>query len=137
LKAVKPFKLQNKARIESFAAPDGKTIFYTKSRGESGLWRVSANGGGERAVPELTESGYWRYWTITKDGVYFVAPSKQPPYKIKFYDFSTSVINEIASTDKSPIWTYPGLSASANGKTILYAQSDQNASTIMLAQLGE
>lgn len=121
--------------FESFAAPDGKTLFYTKSRGENGLRRVSADGEEERMVPELTEAGHRRYWTMTRRGIYFVAPAEQPPYKIKYYDFSNSQINETATTEKPPIWTYPGLSASVEGESILYAQSDQNASSIMLAEL--
>ncbi len=133
-----PVQITKQGAFESFAASDGKTIFYTKSRGEKGLWRVSADGGGEEiSVAELSEAGNWRYWTMTKRGIYFVAPSELPPYKIKFYDFSNSQISQIVTTEKSPIWTYPGLSASAKGKTVLYTQSDQNASSIMLAKLPE
>jgi hypothetical protein len=67
----------------------------------------------------------------------FCLPAKQPPYPIRLYDFSTTEIQEIAITDKSPIWTYPGLSISDKGKSILYSHSDQNASNIMLAELPE
>ena len=85
----------------------------------------------------FTEAGHRRYWTITKRGIYFVSPAKQPPYPIRLYDFSTTEIQEIAITDKSPIWIYPELSALDKGTSLLYSHSDQNASNIMLAELPE
>lgn len=119
----------------SFAAPDGKTIFYSKGRDAPGLWRVSATGGDELPVPGFAEADDWRLWTVTQDGIYFVARAEQPPYKIKFYNFTTEQTSEIATTANLPPGTHSGLSASADGKTILYAQHDQNASSIMLAEL--
>ena len=121
--------------FESFASPDGKVIFYSKGRGVAGLWRVSVEGGEESPARELSDAGYWRYWTVTQKGVYFVAQNPNPPYRIVFYDFSTGQAKEIASAEKTPLWAFPGLSASADGKTILYAQRDQNAGNIMLAEL--
>ncbi len=126
-------QITKQGAFESFAAPDGKTIFYTKSRGEQGLWRVSADDGQEQAVPELAEAGYRRYWTVTKAGIYFVAPAAHPPYSIKFYDFTDRRLTEVATTDKQPIWTYPGLSASFDGKIILYSEQTLSASSIILA----
>lgn len=122
---------------ESFAAPDGLEIYYSKDDEARGLWRVSANGGEEQAVSELAGAAYWRYWTLMRDGIYFVARAEKPPYKINFYDFANRQIKEITTTDQPPIWVYPGLSASSDGKTILYARHDQNASSIMLAKLEE
>jgi len=123
--------------FESFAAPDGRTIFFTKSQNSVGLWQISVDGDTESPIAELSEAAYWRYWTMTKSGIYFVARAEQPPYKIKFYDFSNAQIKEVAVTDMVPIWTYTGLSAVANGESILYVQSNQNASSIVLAELPE
>jgi len=123
--------------FESFAAPDGRTIFFTKSQNSVGLWQISVDGDTESPIAELSEAAYWRYWTMAKSGIYFVARAEQPPYKIKFYDFSKAQIKEVAATDIAPIWTYTGLSAAVNGESILYVQSNQNASSIVLAELPE
>ena len=64
-----------------------------------------------------------------------VSVAEQMLYKIRFYDFSTLQSSGIAATDKPPILDSPGLSAAADGKTILYDQSDQNANSIMLAEI--
>lgn len=120
--------------FESALTFDGKEIFYTKERGDGRLWRASLESGEESLVPELAEAGSWRYWTITRTGIYFVPRASSAPYRIKFYDFASRAVREVATTKNSPIWVYPGLSASADGTRILYAQHDQNASSIMLAE---
>ena len=130
-------QLTKQGAFESFATPDGKSIYYSKANGVAGLWRVSVEGENESAVAELAEAGSWRYWTLTNNGIYYVAYSPNPPYRIKFYDFSTQQTKEITATLRPPILTYSGLSVSADGKTILYAQRDQNTSNIMLAELGK
>lgn len=88
---------------ESFAAPDGKTIFYTKDRETVGIWRVSTDSGEKRfdvmPVPELAEAGFRRSWTITGKGIHFLTRAAQTPYKIKFYDSAANQILEIISTD--------------------------------------
>jgi Tol biopolymer transport system component/DNA-binding winged helix-turn-helix (wHTH) protein len=122
---------------ESYESPDGKELYYSKGEGIAGLWRVPVNGGEESPIAELSEAGYWRYWTVTPKGVYFVARSTSAPYQIKFYDFQNRETKEIAATEKPPIWVFPGLSVSPDGKTILYAQHDLNASSIMLAEFAE
>jgi Tol biopolymer transport system component/DNA-binding winged helix-turn-helix (wHTH) protein len=121
--------------FEMFAASDGKKIYYTKEPNTTGLWRVSATGGGESPVPELSEAGQRRYWTLTPNGIYYLARADHPPYKIMFYNFKTNQTKEILTTDKPPLLSYPGLSVSADGKMIFYAHQDQNASSIMLTKL--
>ena len=123
--------------FEAFESPDGKSVFYSKGRGVAGLWRVSTDGGEESAVAELAEAGYWRYWTMTNKGIYFVVRVERPPYKIKFYNFNTGQTEEIVTMEKTPLWIFPGLAASSDGKSILYSQFDQSASSIILAELGK
>ena len=130
-------RLTTQGAFESFAAPDGESIFYTKDRGIGGMWRVSPTGADEGPIRELAEAGFWRYWTVTSNGLYYLAYSTNPPYHLKYYDFALRRTKEIAVTDRPPILTYSGLSVSPDGKTILYAQRDQNASNIILADLGK
>ena len=130
-------QITKQGAFEAFAAPDGKTILYAKERGVAGLWSVSTEGGDENPVPELAEAGFWRSWTVTNKGVYYVAYSANPPYHLKFFDFATKQTTEITTTDQAPLWTFSGLSASAAGNTILYAQHDQYTSSILLAELGK
>jgi Tol biopolymer transport system component/DNA-binding winged helix-turn-helix (wHTH) protein len=115
-------------------APDGKTIYYSKENA-AGLWRVPVNGGDELPVAELSDAGLSNSWSVTSAGIYFIARAEQPPYKTKFYDFSTAQTKETLGVDKLPPRLFAGFSASADGKTFLYALFDQNASSIMLAEV--
>lgn len=122
---------------DSFESPDGKYLYYRKGKGSTALWRIPSEGGGEEeSLPELAEAGYWRSWSMIKAGIYFVRRAEAPPYKIMFYDFSSGQVTETAAVEPSPIWTYSGLAVSEDGKQILYAQTDQSTSSIMLAEIG-
>ncbi len=115
-------------------APDGKTIYYVRENFD-GLWRVPVDGGGEMPVAELAEAGLGNSWTVTSAGIYFIARAEQPPYKTKFYDFATGQAKEIPGANKLPPRLFAGFTATADGKTILYALFDENASSIMLAEI--
>lgn len=123
--------------FESFASPDGAEIYFTKSRGAAGIWKIPSGGGEETPVAELAEAGYWRYWTATADGIYFVARSSNAPYKIMFFGFADKRLKEIAAADKPPVWIYSGLAATGGGKTILYVRADLQSGGIMLAELSK
>ena len=125
--------------FESFASPDGKWIYYTKNYPDIGLRRVSANAtfdnSDETQIPEINDEGFQNAWTLAANGVYFIAKADKSPAKIKFYDFSTERIGEVAETDKFNGSGFAGMTVSPDGKTIVFAQFDQNASSIMLAEI--
>ena len=90
--------------FESFASPDGKWIYYTKNYPDIGLRRVSANAtfdnSDETQIPEINDEGFKTPGALAANGVYFIAKADKSPAKIKFYDFSTERIGEVAETDK-------------------------------------
>ena len=57
--------------------------------------------------------------------------------KIRRDDRIVGSTQQIAATDKPPLLDSPVLSVSSDGKTILYAKYDQNAGSIMIADLGK
>ncbi len=125
--------------FESAASPDGKWIYYTKNSPEIGLRRVSATAtfenSDETQIPKLNNEGFQNFWTLTKNGVYFIASADKSPNKIKFYDFLTERVSEVAETDKFTAAGFAGMTAAPDGKTIVFAQFDQNASNITLAEI--
>ncbi|MBA2736251.1 MAG: PD40 domain-containing protein [Pyrinomonadaceae bacterium] len=129
-------QITRQGAFEMFAAPNGKLI-YSKGGGKAGLWSVGMDGGDEKPIPELSEAGAWRSWMVASGGVYYTAFAPQIPLHIKFYDFKTGKTREIAAVNKSPLAYYANLTASADGKRLLYAQQDQTNAGIMLAELAE
>jgi Tol biopolymer transport system component/TolB-like protein len=120
--------------LEAFESPDGKLLFYTKSRSRGGIWQVPVGGGEERPVPELLGAGYWRYWAVVDDGICFVEPVASARPAIKFYSFATHRVTQIGVLEKDPLHGPPGLTVSPDGRWVLFAQADQSVSDIMLVE---
>lgn len=131
-------QLTKQTALQSFASPDGKWIYYSKiskTNENPGLWRISIDGENEAPIAELAAAGFARSWTATASGIYYVAFAEHPPYRIMFYDFADGSTREMATVDQAPLPYSSGLSVSADGKTILYAQKDEENSSIMLAEI--
>ena len=127
-------QVTQKGGFEAVEAPDGKTLYYSKGY-IHGLWTIPSKGGEERPVPELAEAGYRRSWTMTNDGIYFVAHTgSAPPRPLKFFSFATRRVTQIGMVEKDPLRWVPSLAVSPDGRWLLYAQIEQNTSSIMLVE---
>ena len=84
-------------------------------------------------VPQLCETGCWRYWVLRKEGVFFL-PEEHSPYAIRFFDFRTAHVTPIAAPERDPVQGPSGLDVSPDGRWILYAQVDNRISNIMLVE---
>jgi hypothetical protein len=123
--------------FEAFESTDGKCLYYTKGR-FGGIWRVTLKEGEpigeETMVPGLRDSGHFRYWVPTKEGVFFVPEEHTSVYAIKFLEFSTGQVARIFTLEREPVFGPPGLDVSPDGRWILYTQVDQKISNIMLVE---
>jgi Tol biopolymer transport system component len=115
----------------AFESPDGKSVYYAKSIGNTSLWRVPVGGNDERQV---LESVTWQGFTVTKRGIYFV-PKQHPDgsSSIQFLDFATRASSTIARIEK-PLPSSIGMSVSPDERYILYTQTDQAGSDLMLIE---
>ncbi len=120
--------------FEAFESPDGELLYYTKGRGPGGIWQMPVAGGEERQVPELLSAGYWRYWAVLDDGIYFVSPVASARPALKFFSFATRRVTQLRVLERDPLQGPPGLTVFPDGRGILYAQADQSISDIMLVE---
>jgi eukaryotic-like serine/threonine-protein kinase len=120
--------------FEAFESPDGELLYYTKGRGPGGIWQIPVAGGEERQVRELVEAGYWRYWAVQDNGIYFVAPVASALPAIKFFSFATRGVTQLGVLEREPLQGPPGLTISPDGRWLLYAQVDQGGSNLMLVE---
>jgi Tol biopolymer transport system component len=120
--------------FEAFESPDGTQLYYTKGRGPGGIWQAPVAGGEERQVPGLLGAGYWRYWAVLADGIYFVSPAAAARPALKFYSFATRRVTQLGVLERDPLQGPPGLTVSPDGRSILYPQTDQSISDIMLVE---
>ena len=111
---------------ESF---DGKTVYFASHQKEVTLKKVAlqAQPGAESEVDGLPHVSGSKLWTLSPGGIYFVAA--EAPRSLRYFDFATGQIRPVFEMDNN----FGGaLSVSPDGRWILYSQSDETNSDIML-----
>lgn len=92
---------------------------------------MPAGGGDEVKVLDRVRQGAWAVW---EQGVYFLDPEARPHPSIEFYSFATERTTRVMTFDRELVWSGPGLTATADGRWILYGQNDQTEGDIMLVE---
>lgn len=115
---------------EAFEAADGKSLYYAKR--EPGIWRLSLAGGEETRI---IEHGKWNYWALLDQGICFLDQRALPQPTLAFYNFATSKITTFSRIERAKApGSLLGLSASADGRWVLYWQVDESDNDIMLVE---
>ena len=113
-------------------SPNGKFLYYAKGLTLPGIWRISADGGVEAEVISSLRAGYWGYWAVGKNGIYYLDMTKKPG--IAFFDIPTQRSTRVFDLDSRPVREVSGLAISPDEKTILYTQLDSSNSDIILVE---
>jgi hypothetical protein len=111
---------------------DGKFLYYTDRWRPSGIWRTSPGGGKETLVIKQPINTW--YWTIEKDGVYFIDTDTKPRATVKFWSFATRQTTTVAALAKSAWPNDPALAVSPDGGSLLFDQEDNINNDIMLVE---
>lgn len=127
-------QLTKRGGFEVFESPDAKFIYYTKGRGPGGFYKLPVAGGEETEIPQLANAGYWRYWAVGNQGIYFVAEVSSRHWAIKLFSFVSGKAKRIAVVNEPPINGPSGLAVSPDGRFILYTQNDRRVSDIVLVE---
>jgi Tol biopolymer transport system component/predicted Ser/Thr protein kinase len=112
-------------------SPDGKYLYYMKGWPDVvSVWRTSVDGNQEAKVLDSVHSE--GQWTVAKEGIYFFRPpDKMGHSDICFYEFASGQIREVLTIQR-PVNTH--IAVSPDGRTILYPQSDESGSVLMLVE---
>jgi Tol biopolymer transport system component len=117
----------------AFESPDGRYLYYAKGRSASGLWRKLLPKGVEEPVLPQLKAGYWGYWAVVEQGIYFAdQEGSAPPGGIFFYDLATRKIRQVSRTDKPLAVTDSAFAVSPDRRHLLYTQVDQSGSDLFL-----
>jgi Tol biopolymer transport system component len=115
--------------FEASESPDSSWLYFSKPAG--GIWKMPLDGGEEKPVLNRHTG---RYWTLTRNGICFLDLSSTAHPTINLLDFTSGRIRNLGTLDKPVDWGYSGLSVSADGKWIIYAQMDDLISQLMLVK---
>jgi serine/threonine protein kinase len=109
-------------------SPDGDYLYYTQATATaSALWRIPTSGG---EPIKVLEGVIQRSFTVLKGGIYYLdQPASE--VRLQYFDFasgrSTTVARNLGNV-------YIGLTASVDGRTILYTRVDSLINDLMLVE---
>ena len=107
---------------------DGAFVFYTQTKRQpSALWRLPVSGG---QPVKVLEGVIMRAFVVLKKGIYYIDwPSDES--RLEFFDFVTGKSVTVAR-NLGPVQI--GLTASPDGRTILYSRTDSAIDDLMLVE---
>lgn len=126
-----PIQLTKGGGSEAFASLDGQVVYFTKHAWGS-IWTVPADGGPEKALTSLESfNKIFRSWGVMKQGIYFMSREDVPHQTIRFFNFATGHVIPLVTLEKAPIWDYPDLALSRDGRQLLVSCLDQEVNDLM------
>lgn len=147
LEGGNPVQVTKDGGFEGFESPDGKSIYYSKGRGVPGIWsiplpppvgkfskKIVVDNRKETPVLDQNYVGLYRYWGVTKKGIYFASAQIPSQPKLEFYDFNSKRIQLITELNKPLLRGLPGLAVSYDEGSILVTQVDQGGYDLMLME---
>ena len=121
-------QLTHNGGYAAFESTDGAYLYYTQSQNTSNpLWRLPTSGG---QPVKVLDGVVGRTFAVIERGVYYIdRPSDEA--RLQFFDFasgkSTTVARNLGAVRQ-------GLTASPDGRTILYARVDSSVDDLMLVE---
>jgi eukaryotic-like serine/threonine-protein kinase len=141
-----PTRVTRNGGYTAFESVDGSQLYYTQAEvGASSLWQVATTGGEPiKLLDHITE----RAFTVLERGIYYLEhqperaaapfvlgntgrPEARPVGRLRFYDFRSG---------RSTVVSEPidgvalGLTASPDGRTVLYTTIDSPASDLFMVE---
>jgi serine/threonine protein kinase len=109
--------------------PDGEVLYYMKGWPEAvSVWRASVDGNQETKVLDSVDNE--GEWTVGKEGIYFFTTADKTGHRdLCLYEFATGQIRKVLTIQR-PVNNH--IAVSPDGRTILYPQSEESGSVLML-----
>jgi Tol biopolymer transport system component len=99
---------------------DRKWVYYNAPTKPRGIWKVSVDGNEEIPVPGLPTGIDPKSWALVEHGIYFLDRDAPPGPTIKFFDFASQQLTQIAQFEKDPFGALSYFAVSPDGQWFLY-----------------
>ena len=97
------------------------------------LWSKPVGGGPQTPLAGMPKVKYEESWAAGTAGIFYT-DSESKPVRVNFYDFATRSTRKWMTLKQTPVpGAGPGISLSPDGRWLLYGQSGDESSEIMLA----
>lgn len=115
-------------------SPDGRALYYFKSRTGKELWRMPTEGGADTKVTDSLQAGLWGSWCLGQEGAYLISASSQAPAspEISLLPWGQAMPRKLLAIDKLPPPGDAGCSVDPKAHAILYTQRDSANSDLFL-----
>jgi len=130
-----PVRLTRQGGHAALESPDGKRVFYAKSPfAYPEIWQVPVNGGEEKILSKEVRPPSWASWSVVDEGpnrgVVFAQPSGSGAPVVSVFDLAARRAKTVGHLGIAPFW----LSATRDGKAVVYDQPGWQQSQIMLVE---
>jgi eukaryotic-like serine/threonine-protein kinase len=124
-----PTQVTRQGGFAAFESANG-TLYYADRDSSSEIWELPMNGGSERLVSSQMHLQAWKDWFPVKNGILFFPERSVAHPLLRFFHFDTERIEDVTTLDKPGGW----MSASEDGRFILYDQEDYHESNMMFLE---
>jgi Tol biopolymer transport system component/DNA-binding winged helix-turn-helix (wHTH) protein len=131
LETGKELQITTHGGFNAFESFDGRTVYFSRFD-EPGIWSIQSGGSESIVIEGKPQTLYWGQWALTRTGIYYMNVEAEPRARIDFYEFATRRAHPVLALEKLPVWAGPSLSATADGKTIYYAQHDLQSIAMLM-----
>ncbi len=122
------FQVSPNQGVRSLESPDGRDLYYLKGSMESPMWRLPTSGGDP--VEVLDRVLWFNFWVLEK-GAYYI-DRVEGETRLQYLDFASGKPTTVARNLGEVGWA--GLTASPDGRTILFTRVDASTDDLMLVE---
>jgi len=125
-----PVQITRNGGHRAWESPDGSSLFIEKDE-TPGLFRARLDGSGETMLlPDVLLGGC----SLSRDGIFYVPRGDTLPLPILFHDLRTGAARQVGRIEKPVARTSNYLSASWDGKRLVWSQRDSSTADLMLVE---
>lgn len=126
-----PVQVTKKGGFVAIESADRKWLYYARVDA-AGLWKVPVDGGAETQVLDQPAVGFWGYWNIAGEDIYFLG-QRGDVWTVEALNTATMKQVRIAELERTPP-QFAGIAVSPDRKTLLLTDLTEVGSHITLVE---